>query len=442
MRFANCSRLFFIAFLVAGAIGNDDSENEESSAGDATNGKKSLSVPAPSDLFEDTSDLLKITTHIYGYACLKEIVQSCPASFTDPMHILTNPMVYVDSSQVASFAVNNKDTLNNFKKTEESLFRKPCEGANGLVLGIFTGSCVASLDRLWDADLSSWREENELSVAIDTVESQGELIYGIAIDHRKKRVIVTFRGSETVNDWVRNLSVNFKKVPNPHFSKKSNNKQPKSIHLHTGYHDYLKEKRWFAGPRGIKYDAIKDDLIEVFKTHKDYELFATGHSLGGALSAMFSFYITSEDDSVNIPKAVTLISFACPLMVGDSEWQKAYQYLEKDGIVRHLRVEVDGDPVPMVIRNPPFSPLRWFKWTGINMKLYDDNKPPELKHSYKMDTRSATLKNILDPEKYNFDLHQLNHYFERLDQVEGYLKGKQLTDLYQDREILGKFYTF
>jgi len=444
MRFANCYlRLFLVAFLVVGVIGNDDFENEESSVCDASNGKKSLSVPAPFDLFEDTSDLLKITTHIYGYACMKEIVQMCPANFTSPMQ---NPMEYVDSAQVASFAVNNKDTLIKFSTTEKS-FRNPCEGTKEPVLndivGIMSGSCLYSLQRLWDDDLSSWREKNELSVAIDVVKPQSELIYGIAIDHKKKRVIVTFRGSMTVNDWVRNASANFKKVPNPHFSKKSNNKQPKSIYLHTGYHDYLKEEQWFAGVKGIKYDAIKEDLIEVFKTHKDYELFATGHSLGGALSTMFSFYIMSEDDSVNIPKAITLISFACPLMVGDSEWQKAYQYLEKDGIIRHLRVEVDGDAVPMTIRKPPWSfSNRLFTWTGINIKLYDDNKPPELKHSYGMDTKLATLKHQLPTITNGLKLHQLTHYFERLNQVEADLKGKQLTDLYQDREILGDFYTF
>jgi len=53
-------------------------------------------------------------------------------------------------------------------------------------------------------------------------------VYGIVVDHRKKLIIVSFRGSETTEDWKRNTGINYKKVSNPYFSKNTD-KQPKQI---------------------------------------------------------------------------------------------------------------------------------------------------------------------------------------------------------------------
>jgi hypothetical protein len=83
----------------------------------------------------------------------------------------------------------------------------------------------------------------------------------------------------------------------------------------------------------------------VIKANPGYELCVTGHSLGGALSTVFNFYISSEMEDLGFSKPATLISFASPLF-GNKEWQTAFQHLEKDHTVRHLRVSVLEDLVP------------------------------------------------------------------------------------------------
>jgi len=42
---------------------------------------------------------------------------------------------------------------------------------------------------------------------LDTEDEMKELVYGSAIDNLRKRIIVSFRGSETFEDWIRNAAI-------------------------------------------------------------------------------------------------------------------------------------------------------------------------------------------------------------------------------------------
>merc|ERR1719343_14212 len=83
--------------------------------------------------------------------------------------------------------------------------------------------------------------------------------------------------------------------------------------------------------------------------NKEYKLYVTGHSLGGALATLFSLYAAalsgSRDDI--IPSPVSCISVASP-RVGDRSFQKAFCCLEEQGYLRHLRIANDGDPVTIM----------------------------------------------------------------------------------------------
>eukprot|EP00978_Attheya_sp_CCMP212_P045048 scaffold332075_cov47-Attheya_sp.AAC.1 len=114
------------------------------------------------------------------------IFRRIQAVYSTISSILNNHMQHIDATQVMSFARDNKDALLKLNATKEHK-------------GEFSMECSGSLLHLWDEAQLKW-EENQVTVAIDTDEVEEELVYGIAFDHVKKRIIVSFRGSETGQD--------------------------------------------------------------------------------------------------------------------------------------------------------------------------------------------------------------------------------------------------
>ena len=90
--------------------------------------------------------------------------------------------------------------------------------------------------------------------------------------------------------------------------------------------------------------AYKDE--EAGRDYSDYDLYVTGHSLGGALAQLLAFTLAGSKDSDFLPKPVTAISYASP-QVGKSGYLRAFEKLEKDGKLRHIRVSNEGDVVPV-----------------------------------------------------------------------------------------------
>lgn len=401
---------------------------------DTEDGTCASSSAATSNLYQDAADMLDVAMHTYSYSCLRKLAIAFKDDLKNTESILNVNMEAIDAADFVSFARDNKKVLQEWLGLKDKTVKK-----DGKTVKISMES-EGSFNKLWDMDVTKL-EKGKVTVAIDTDNEENELVYGIVVDHVHKRAIVTFRGSETGEDWRSNAGINFKQVPNPHFV--GGKEQPKKIKLHTGFHDYLLGKPWFSDS-GIKYDIIKGGLAKVMKANPGYELFVTGHSLGGALSTIFTFYISSVMEDLGFSKPATLISFAAPL-VGDKQWQTAFQQLEKDLTVRHLRVSVLEDVVPTAPISSP-SPFDFFspkyKHTGINLKLFD-NSTCVLKHSFGMSTGpTEDTKTIDDWEFVALEFHTLVKYDARLDAVQAKLRGMQLVDLYKDREVLGNFATF
>jgi len=54
----------------------------------------------------------------------------------------------------------------------------------------------------------------------------------------------------------------------------------------------------------------------------------------------------TDNESVKfLPKKVTALTFAAPV-VGNYDYNKEFQALKKMGILRHIRVSNEGDPIP------------------------------------------------------------------------------------------------
>lgn len=147
------------------------------------------------------------------------------------------------------------------------------------------------------------------------------------------------------------------------------------IQLHAGFYDYLHRRQLstlparktyeptipsslpqlFTTSNGVlrvenekeaptKCEVIIEKLSSVFRDYPEYSLFITGHSLGGALATLFAFEAACLQRR-EIPTLITCINFASP-KVGNSHFSRAIDYLEETGVLRHVRVTNQSDPVP------------------------------------------------------------------------------------------------
>ncbi len=93
-----------------------------------------------------------------------------------------------------------------------------------------------------------------------------------------------------------------------------------------------------------KYQVILEQVIAVFRDYPEYAFYTTGHSLGGALATLFAFEVACLKNS-EIPNLITCINFASP-KVGNIHFSRTIDHLEKKGVLRHVRITNQYDPVP------------------------------------------------------------------------------------------------
>jgi len=152
-----------------------------------------------------------------------------------------------------------------------------------------------------------------------------DLTYCIAVDPQLKRVLVVFRGAITSQDWSRAVqSRNFCEVPNP--IDEDYDKKTDTINMSIGFYEYLFRVRKDTGTK--KYDEIANLAYKYAKERigDDFELVVNGHSLGGALSTVFSFY-ASTDDRFTQNGPVKCFNFGAPY-VGGKKFMRAFHHQE------------------------------------------------------------------------------------------------------------------
>jgi len=191
-----------------------------------------------------------------------------------------------------------------------------------------------------------------------------ELVYSIVVNRTEKRLTLVFRGSANTKDWIVDAS-GLKKTPS-----EVKEFAGGSVNVHMGFSNYL-----FGGVSDGRYDKIINLLKQVYDQDefKDYELFITGHSLGGGLSQLLGFTLAGSPSADFIPKPVKCITYASPT-VGNKHFYNHFQKLEKENKLRHIRVSNEGDVVPTI-------PSIGYYQTGINLHV-DDNKRVQINHKH------------------------------------------------------------
>ena len=100
----------------------------------------------------------------------------------------------------------------------------------------------------------------------------------------------------------------------------------------------------------------------------------TGHSLGGALAQIFAFTLAgSELGRRIIPQGnpITALTYASP-QCGTKSYMEAFNKLENEKRLCHLRISNDGDAIPVGLSYLPCSGR--LAQPGINIHVYPDKK--------------------------------------------------------------------
>mmetsp|Transcript_11556 Transcript_11556/g.30482 ORF Transcript_11556/g.30482 Transcript_11556/m.30482 type:complete len:543 (+) Transcript_11556:73-1701(+) len=144
----------------------------------------------------------------------------------------------------------------------------------------------------------------------------------VGISHEQKEIIVAFRGTVSLKNWMSNLD--FRRIPIEDCQW-----MPAGVKAHSGFHK--------------TYRSVSDDIISTArKLHEQYpryNVFCTGHSLGGALAT----FAASHLNAMGV-KAVGY-SYGSP-RVGNRKFRDYFNaMLEKTGAY-FFRVLNNFDPVP------------------------------------------------------------------------------------------------
>ncbi len=159
--------------------------------------------------------------------------------------------------------------------------------------------------------------------------------------------------------------------------------------------------------------------------YHDFDILTLGYSLGGAIAQFLAFILAGTDMMEDLPLPITAITFASP-GVGNKFFLKKFKWLEMKHYLRHIRVTVDGDIVPIVN-------LCVSAQSGVNINLYSDRKA-KVKYADKYDHRTraakATAKTLVNANATK-KCHSLKEYLKLLNEdMNSEIKTMSVNNLY------------
>ena len=376
----------------------------------------------------------------------------------------------------------------NNKPEESSGMFSWMTGCDGILAGgfafdeLFCGGNLSMVDcgndtTSPDAAAAAATKESASSVitAVGDLKSNEELVYAVGVNPVEERITVIFRGSVTKADFITDSKISMVQAPDPQSTNSNGN-----VGIHQGFYEYLFGEK---GSKPNKYTEVMnhvEQLLAENPSRRSYNLYITGHSLGGALATLFGFYAATTP---SMPLPVTVVSVASP-RVGNVAFARSFAEMESQGKIRHLRIANHKDPVTLgptvsskralAMSAKTFSPLGYlalkltgndeggeeevYFHTGIKLKLFKDvsavsSQRCELSYSgasiisnakkqpVATDTSDLAEIELLNKKKTTgipselpmISYHYGNAYSDRIALVESDLKGLTLNTVYRDK---------
>mmetsp|Transcript_19264 Transcript_19264/g.28504 ORF Transcript_19264/g.28504 Transcript_19264/m.28504 type:complete len:438 (+) Transcript_19264:60-1373(+) len=332
-------------------------------------------------------------------------------------------------SQITNFlAANNKDLIDTDK----------------IMVDDFEQDVIGLLSKA-----NNQAKDNNERIYLECFESLSRkfsCVYGIVKDKARKQIIIIFRGSTAVGsfegrDWITNANVRLADLRTPKLIQdKMDGRLKKRVLVHEGYYNYLFDNKRLDGDQ--QFDKIEKTIKELLTGEKGYSVHVTGHSLGGALASLFAFKLAGRNVDW-LPRPVTCISYASPRF-GTSSVRTAHEQLEKEGLLRHLRINTAEDIVPTMLAASHFtvpSRRKMLKHVGLNLRLKKSGY--DLIHTSKLTGFSTRLNNmlkntILKPVWKFMTNHMMPLHVKRMNKNKAELSKVTLDGLYKDDNIVGK----
>ncbi|CEP63864.1 putative lipase LALA0_S09e04214g [Lachancea lanzarotensis] len=250
-----------------------------------------------------------------------------------------------------------------------------CIGSNELFVGstLLEGACP---DRLkFCSDESTNPTAGKTVVELVLLAENDELGTGfLAVDHEKRVVVLSFRGSSTNQDWLSDFAVS----PTPYepVSKEYYKEWVESGRIsdcegclvHRGFDVFLKTLS----------SQFFDRIEAIFDTYPDYSLVVTGHSLGAAVASLAGIELRLRNYDPLV------LTYASPNMFNSKlrawvdelfETERIHKMSLDEGEVMFrsgfFRVVHDGDYITMV---PPF-----YDPAGLEIVITEQLLPQTLK---------------------------------------------------------------
>ena len=155
-------------------------------------------------------------------------------------------------------------------------------------------------------------KNNELFSYLNDEETDVQM--GIFVNHDTKRIVVAFRGTDSIRDWRFNLQFCKYRIR-------------KDRRLHRGFCEQLFRTN-------VYFRTIRR-LNNILILCPDYNVYVTGHSAGGALATIFSYFCSDEIHN----KHITVVTFASP-RICNYEFKQDF---ESRSNLKHYQVTSQND---------------------------------------------------------------------------------------------------
>lgn len=182
------------------------------------------------------------------------------------------------------------------------------------------------------------------------------LIARVKTGKTKHITIVSFRGSESVKDWINNLRVSSSQLESEangtiKIDTKKYSQRFALPRLTLGAGRALVHEGFYNGSKTVFHDYLMPVLSNIVGEEDD--LYFTGHSLGGAFSILLATHLTTEESfyegrsTMLLSRLKQVVTFGAP-KIGNINFSLWYNW-EADLYKKTIRYENDWDIVPKLL---------------------------------------------------------------------------------------------